>query len=50
MQESLGLKVSQFVHLMGDEAPSQAQKMLLETEARARIQRLVERLRLEEEG
>lgn len=49
MQEALGLKVSQFVHLMGDKAPSQEQKLLLETEARARIQRLVERLRLEGE-
>jgi SNF2 family DNA or RNA helicase len=49
MQESLGLKVSQFVHLMGDETPSQAQVVLLETEARARIQRLVERLKLETE-
>jgi hypothetical protein len=49
MQEALGLKVSQFVSIMGDQAPSQAQQLLLETEARARIQRLVERLQREGE-
>ncbi len=47
MQEALGLKVSQFVGLMGDRPPSEAQRMILETEARERIRRLVERLRQE---
>ncbi len=49
MQEALGLKVSQFVSLMGDSSPSQEQRLLLETEARERIRRLVERLRQEAE-
>ncbi len=44
MQEALGLKVSQFVSIMGDAAPSQEQRLLLETEARERIRRMVARL------
>ena len=47
MQEALGLKVSQFVSLMGDRPASEDQRLLLETEARDRIKRLVEKLRLE---
>lgn len=48
MQEALGLKVSQFVSIMGDRAPSQEQVQLLETEARDRIRCMVERLQREE--
>jgi SWI/SNF-related matrix-associated actin-dependent regulator 1 of chromatin subfamily A len=47
MQEALGLKVSQFVKIMGEEAPSQQQKLIFETEARARIQRMIDRIRRE---
>lgn len=50
MQEALGLKVSQFVQLMGDETPSQEQALQLETEARERIRRLVEKLQREGGG
>ena len=45
MQDALGLKVSQFVALMGDEQTDRAQDMLMQSEARDRIRRLVERLR-----
>ena len=50
MQEALGLKVSQFVSIMGDGAPSQEQRLLLETEARERIRRMVDRLTQETEA
>lgn len=39
------LKVSQFVALMGDEQTDRAQDVLMQSEARDRIRRLVERLR-----
>ncbi|MDO4829591.1 MAG: hypothetical protein Q4B19_09455, partial [Clostridia bacterium] len=45
MQDALGLKVSQFVALMGDEQSDRAQDVLMQSEARDRIRRLVERLR-----
>ena len=45
MQDALGLKVSQFVALMGDEQTDRAQDVLMQSEARDRIRRLVERLR-----
>ena len=44
MQDSLGLKVSQFVSLMGDSIPTQEDTMLQQTFARDRIRSLVERL------
>lgn len=47
MQDALGLKVSQFVALMGDEAPKQEQEFMMQSEARARIQRIVEKLKAE---
>ena len=47
MQDSLGLKVSQFVSLMGDNPPTQEDNLLQQSYARDRIRRLVERL---EEG
>ena len=45
MQDALGLKVSQFIALMGDEQTDRAQDVLMQSEARDRIRRLVERLR-----
>jgi len=44
MQDALGLKVSQFVSLMGDELPSPDDELMRQTEARERIRKLVERL------
>ena len=44
MQDALGLKVSQFVGLMGDEAPSQADVMESAQQAQLYIERLVSRL------
>ena len=44
MQDALGLKVSQFISLMGDAAPSQEDQMLQQSYARDRIRALVERL------
>lgn len=44
MQDALGLKVSQFVSLMGDEPDSQEDQMLQQSFARERIRRLVEKL------
>lgn len=44
MQDALGLKVSQFVALMGDTPASQEDIFLQQTEARARIHQLVARL------
>ena len=44
MQDALGLKVSQFVSLMGDAAPDRSETFLQQSEARERIRRLVERL------
>ena len=48
MQDALGLKVSQFVSLMGDAQPDDDEAFLRQSEARDRIRRLVERLNDEE--
>ena len=48
MQDALGLKVSQFVSLMGDAQPDGDEAFLRQSEARDRIRRLVERLNGEE--
>ncbi len=48
MQDALGLKVSQFVSLMGDAQPDGDEAFLRQSEARDRIRRLVERLAEEE--
>ena len=45
MQQALGLKVSQFVALMGDKTPTQEEAWMHQSEAREHIRRLVERLR-----
>ena len=47
MQQALGLKVSQFVGLMGDRTPTQDETWAQQSEARAHIKALVERLKLE---
>ena len=44
MQLALGLKVSQFVGLMGDSVPTPEQQMLLASQAREYISKLVHRL------
>ena len=44
MQDALGLKVSQFVELMGDSRPDVEDELLLQSQARERIERLVTRL------
>lgn len=44
MQDALGLKVSQFIGLMGDEAPTQYDVMRDEQYARQYVERLVSRL------
>ena len=44
MQDALGLKVSQFVGLMGDEPQSQTDMLLSAQEARRYVERLVSRL------
>ena len=49
MQDALGLKVSQFVAIMGDTPPSREDQFLQQSEARERIRQLVARLD-EEEG
>jgi len=48
MQDALGLKVSQFVAIMGDAQPSQEDQFLQQSEARERIRQLVRRLETEE--
>ncbi|MBR6767796.1 MAG: DEAD/DEAH box helicase [Clostridia bacterium] len=48
MQDALGLKVSQFVALMGDTPATQEDIFMQQSEARDRIRRLVERLDQEE--
>ena len=45
MQDALGLKVSQFVGLMGDEKPDQQEEFLRQSEAREHIRRIVEKLK-----
>ena len=47
MQQALGLKVSQFIGLMGDRTPTQEETWAQQSEARAHIRALVERLRAE---
>ena len=49
MQDALGLKVSQFVAIMGDRPVSREDQFLQQTEARERIRRLVEKLQRESE-
>ena len=44
MQDALGLKVSQFVSLMGDAQPDTSEQILQQSFARERIRKLVERL------
>lgn len=44
MQDALGLKVSQFVSLMGDEIPSQEDQLLSQSFARERIRAMIEKL------
>ena len=48
MQDALGLKVSQFVAIMGDATPSREDQFLQQSEARERIRQLVRRLESEE--
>ncbi|MDR2515506.1 MAG: DEAD/DEAH box helicase [Christensenellaceae bacterium] len=51
MQEALGLKVSQFVGLMGDAPPSEEEALQMQVEAREHIRRVAEELLgLAEEG
>ncbi|MBQ9409179.1 MAG: DEAD/DEAH box helicase [Clostridia bacterium] len=45
MQDALGLKVSQFVGLMGDDKLDRQQEFLRQSEARDHIRRVVEKLR-----
>ena len=45
MQEALGLKVSQFVSLMGDEQPDADEQFLRQSQAKDHIRKLVEGLR-----
>ena len=49
MQDALGLKVSQFVSLMGDETPSHEDQLMQQSYARERIRALVDRLDRESE-
>ena len=49
MQDALGLKVSQFVSLMGDRRQTQEEKLFVESQARERIRRLVEDLQREQD-
>lgn len=44
MQEALGLKVSQFVQLMGDTVMEESQTLLMQQEAREHIRILAEQL------
>ena len=44
MQDALGLKVSQFVAIMGDTPQSREEQFMQQTEARERLKRLVEKL------
>ena len=49
MQDALGLKVSQFVAIMGDTPPSREDQFLQQSEARERIRQLVKRIEAEQE-
>ena len=44
MQDALGLKVSQFVEMMGDNIGREDDSFLMESEARDRVKKLVARL------
>ena len=44
MQDALGLKVSQFVAIMGDATPSREDQFIRQSEARERIRQLVAKL------
>ena len=48
MQDALGLKVSQFVSLMGDDTPRPEEQLMQQSYARERIRKLVERLDAEQ--
>ena len=48
MQDALGLKVSQFVAIMGDATPSREDQFIQQSEARERIRQLVRRLESEQ--
>ena len=50
MQDALGLKVSQFVAIMGDSAPAREDQFMQQSEARERIRQLVARLEDEQDG
>ncbi|MBR0367968.1 MAG: DEAD/DEAH box helicase [Clostridia bacterium] len=50
MQDALGLKVSQFVAIMGDAPESREDRFMQQTEARERIRQLVERLAEEQQN
>ena len=50
MQQALGLKVSQFVGLMGDSVPTPEETALQQSQARAHIRALVERLKSESDA
>ena len=50
MQDALGLKVSQFVAIMGDAAPSREDQFIRQSEARERIRQLVAKLEAEQEA
>ena len=47
MQDALGLKVSQFVSLMGDQTPDMHDTALQQSYARERIRKLVEKIESE---
>ena len=49
MQDALGLKVSQFVAIMGDAPQSREDQFIQQSEARERIRQLVERLASEQD-
>ena len=48
MQDALGLKVSQFVAIMGDQPQSREDQFLQQSEARERIRQLVRKIEAEE--
>lgn len=50
MQDALGLKVSQFVAIMGDATPSREDQFIQQSQARERIRHLVRRLESEDEN
>ena len=50
MQDALGLKVSQFVAIMGDATPSREDQFIRQSEAREHIRQLVERLAAEQDA